>query len=82
MSEHIEETLLKFFYGECTVEELKLIHKELCSNDNCHEYLQKVRELLLVLREIETADEVGKAGWEDVKGAFEQVSKLLSADGK
>lgn len=82
MSEHIEETLLKFFYGECTVEELKLIHKELCNNDNCHEYLQKVRELLLVLREIEIAEEGRKADWEDVKGAFEQVSKILSSDGK
>lgn len=82
MQAHIEETLLKFFYGECTMEELKLVHKELCDDDKCHEYLQKVRELLRVLRESEASEAGSPASWDDVKGAFEQVSRILETGGK
>ena len=82
LSEHIEETLLKFFYGECSIDELKRVHRELCDDDACHEYLQKMRELLSVLREAEEAGEREPASWEEINGAFEQVSKLLGEGGK
>lgn len=74
---HIEESLLKFFYGECTMDELKEIHRELCDSEECHAYLDSIAELLHLLKKAEDTSKVDQVRWEDLKNKFDKVIAII-----
>ncbi len=78
---HIEESLLKFFYGECTMDELKEIHRELCDSEECHTYLNSIADLLHLLKKAEDSSIVDQVRWEDLKNKFDKVLAVIK-DGK
>lgn len=74
---HLEESLLKFFYGECSIDELKEIHRELCDSEECHEYLDSIAELLSLLKSTEEAAVVERVSWDDLKCKFDRVISVI-----
>jgi hypothetical protein len=77
---HIEESLLKFFYGECTVDELKDIHRELCDSEECYEYLESIAELLRLLKSAEEAAKTEQVNWDNLKSKFNRVLSVIEKD--
>ena len=73
---HVEETLLKFFYGECTLTEMKEVHQKLCDSQECQEYLENITELLRFLRSADD-DTVEAVSWDDLRARFDQVLHLI-----
>ena len=73
---NIEEALLKFFYGECTPEELREVQEELCTNDDCHEYLEKIGELLRLLRS-SSEESVTPLDWAEVKERYNRLVGIV-----
>jgi hypothetical protein len=77
----VEEALLKFFYGECSVDELQAIHREICDSDECQRYLEQVRDLLYFLKSAESAQQEKSVNWDDLRSKFDKVLTLLATDG-
>ena len=74
---NLEEALLKFFYGECSPEELSEVQEELCTNEECHKYLEKVSELLRLLRSSSEESET-PVDWDEVKERYNRLVEIVA----